>query len=301
MRTHKSIKPFLKWAGGKRWFVANHDEIIHKNFTRYIEPFLGSGSVFFSLLPKNAVLSDINGDLIETYLAIKEQPDNVWRHLLAHKRNHSTNYYYHIRSSSPRTIATRAAKFIYLNRTCFNGLYRVNLKGEFNVPKGTKDTVVFPDDDFTAISDYLQHCELYTQDFEVTLHNADSGDFVYVDPPYTVRHNNNNFIKYNEKIFSWEDQERLSNAVTRAADRGAFVLISNADYPCIHKLYSSDHWVRVVVGRHSILASDVMNRRRTTELVISNYLNENGEQGAIPARSNSPALAAGELGRYASK
>lgn len=173
--------------------------------------------------------------------------------------------------------------------------------GEFNVPKGTKDTVVFPDDDFTAISDYLQHCELYTQDFEVTLHNADSGDFVYVDPPYTVRHNNNNFIKYNEKIFRWEDQERLSNAVTRAADRGAFVLISNADYPCIHKLYSSDHWVRVVVGRHSILASDVMKRRRTTELVISNYLNENGEQGAIPARSNSPALAAGELGRYASK
>lgn len=268
------MKPFLKWAGGKRWLVARHDQYLPREFSRYFEPFLGGAAVFFSLQPKSALLSDCNRDLIEVYSAIRDEPDAVWAKLRAHSTKHSKTYYYRIRSSSPRTVTSKASKFIYLNRACFNGLYRVNKKGVFNVPKGTKDTIIFPDEDFRIISSVLKTCELREQDFEESLDLAGPGDFIYLDPPYTVQHNNNNFVKYNELLFSWEDQERLSGAAFKAAARGAKVLISNADNECIHDLYSDPIWHQLSVSRHSILASDTKKRRLTTELLISNYLDD---------------------------
>ncbi len=234
------MKPFLKWAGGKRWLLSDHRTIFPKAYKRYFEPFLGSGAVFFGLCPGHAYLSDSNKELIEAYCAIRDNWKLVWERLLWHQRHHSWEHYYLTRASKPRSLASCAAKFIYLNRTCFNGLYRVNRKGVFNVPKGTKNTVTFPDDDFAMVARALRNTHLVCRDFEEMLYKTKSGDFVYVDPPFTVQHNQNNFIKYNERLFSWEDQKRLANAVGEASNRGALVLVSNADSPSIKRLYSDD-------------------------------------------------------------
>ena len=271
MYNNKKIKPFLKWAGGKRWLIGNYPHIFPTNFDKYIEPFLGSGAVFFFLEPKKAILSDANYDLIQTYKSIRKEHRKVWKKLLEHKRNHGHSYYYKVRSSRPRFDLTKSAKFIYLNRTCFNGIYRVNLKGEFNVPKGSKDNFIYPDDDFEKNSEILKHAQLRTNDFTVTINKATNGDFIYVDPPYTVKHNKNNFIKYNEKIFSWKDQIRLSKALKKAAKRGALILISNANHDSIKKLYSDSIWFKNSVNRYSFIASKSQYRKQTSELLISNY------------------------------
>jgi len=271
-------EPFLKWAGGKRWLVALHPEWLRLGAKRYLEPFLGSGAVFFRTEPRKAILSDLNADLIATYKALRDTPVDVWRHLRLHQRKHSDEYYYRVRNARCHTSTTLAARFIYLNRTCFNGLYRVNLGGVFNVPKGTKSAVLLPTDDFVRVSEMLRPATLETCDFSETIARARENDFLYIDPPYTVRHNNNNFLKYNENIFSWRDQQRLAGDLASAAKRGASILISNANHPCIHTLYGARFWQRIKVGRFSSLASSAKHRKATTELVISNYLNAAGEQ-----------------------
>lgn len=135
------MTPFLKWPGGKRWFVACHAHLLPTEYGRYVEPFLGSGAVFFHLQPKRALLSDMNAELIATYKAVKADAADVERLLRAHHRRHTHEHYYAIRDARLRTASTRAARFIYLNRTCFNGIYRVNLDGVFNVPVGTNTAV----------------------------------------------------------------------------------------------------------------------------------------------------------------
>jgi DNA adenine methylase len=270
--------PFLKWAGGKRWLVAQRPEWLRPEASRHVEPFLGSGAVFFRAEPTKAILSDLNAELIETYVALREHPVDVWRNLQEHQRQHSAEYYYRIRAMVCRTPVTRAARFIYLNRTCFNGLYRVNLRGEFNVPKGTKNAVLLPNDDFASVSMVLRRAKLCACDFSTTISVAGEGDFLYVDPPYTVRHNANNFLKYNEQIFSWHDQQRLAKDLALAAKRGASILMSNADHSCIHRLYAESVWQQIPVHRFSKLASSAEHRKATTELVVSNYLTENGKQ-----------------------
>ena len=263
------IKPFLKWAGGKRWLTNNFQHILPQKFNKYLEPFLGSGAVFFHLKPSSAILGDKNIELIETYATIQSDWDGVWKKLKAHQRNHSYNYYYKIRESSPKNPITRASRFIYLNRTCFNGLYRVNKNGKFNVPKGTKDKVVFADDNFELISNTLKNCKLISGDFEELVSFAADGDLLYVDPPYTVKHNNNNFIKYNETIFSWKDQLRLAESLYKAKNKGVKIIVSNADSISIRNLYK-DFGRITKLKRASILAANSINRHTTTELLISN-------------------------------
>jgi len=263
------VRPFLKWAGGKRWFVERLNHLLPKHYNEYIEPFLGSGAVFFHLLPPKSRLSDKNGELVETYEAIRKDWKGVLQALRKHQRLHSDEYYYSVRGQNLRKQTNRAARFIYLNRTCFNGLYRVNRRGEFNVPKGTKDTVIFPDDDFGALSQALQDCKFYRGDFERLVNHANEGDFLYVDPPYTARHNNNGFLKYNEVIFSWKDQVRLATLLQRARSRGVQILVSNADHKTIRELYKDFERV-IAIKRHSVLAADPNHRRQTTELAITN-------------------------------
>lgn len=260
-------KPFLKWAGGKRWFVANYSHILPNNFNRYIEPFLGSGAVFFYLQPKQAILGDANLDLINTYQAIKENWRLVYRYLRVHHRNHCNKYYYQIRSSNFRSMESRAARFIYLNRTCWNGLYRVNLDGIFNVPIGTKSSVLFEDDNFEEISRLLRCAKLYMKDFEFLIDKANDGDLIFVDPPYTVRHNHNAFIKYNEKLFSWCDQERLFYALKRAQNRGAYIVGTNAYHKCVRDLYG-DTFGSMAAKRNSPISSKASTRKNFEELVI---------------------------------
>lgn len=272
----KKIEPFLKWAGGKRWFVHRHTDFLPKQFDRYIEPFLGSGAVFFHLKPENALLGDSNLELINCYQAIQQNWKLVYRYLREHHRNHSKEYYYKIRSFKPKSIFTAAARFIYLNRTCWNGLYRVNKQGEFNVPIGTKTNVIFKDDCFEEIYHLLQKVQLLACDFEYLLDQAVDGDLVFVDPPYTVRHNHNGFIKYNERIFSWHDQERLYYALTRAQARGAMILGTNAYHQCVKDLYF-ESFDTMAVSRNSPISSKVESRRQFEELIIFSKEITNGK------------------------
>ena len=263
--------PFLKWAGGKRWLTKRFPGLIPATFKSYHEPFLGSGAVFFHLAPEVASISDSNRELITTYRAIRDEPANVMRLLRAHSNKHNDAYYYKVRSAEPKTLASKAARFLYLNRTCWNGLYRVNKEGTFNVPRGTKDSVVFPSDDFDLISSRLKHARLTCCDFEVALDRAQDEDFVFVDPPYTVKHNYNGFLKYNQSIFSWDDQIRLALAVKRASGRGAKVLVLNADHQSVRDLYRRVG-VPLSLPRSSVLAADPDFRAKTRELaVVINY------------------------------
>ena len=266
--TQTALKPFLKWAGGKRWLFESGQFSLPEFEGRYIEPFLGGGAVFFGIRPKNALLGDTNGRLIELYTVIRDRPEEFERLLRQHASSHSKNYYYAIRSKRLRKPVTRAAQFMYLNRTCWNGLYRENKKGQFNVPIGTKQTVIFPDDDFEAWSRALEGTTLVQQDFEKTIETAQRGDFLFVDPPYTVRHNTNGFVKYNQDIFAWEDQVRLREVLDRAAGRGARFAMTNADHKSVRELYNG-FGKPIQLGRYSVIAGNSSYRSQSTELLIT--------------------------------
>jgi DNA adenine methylase len=275
------VQPFLKWAGGKRWLYLAYTFLFPKDFERYIEPFLGGASIFFALSPARAMLSDANVRLIECYAQMRDNRAALYAAMLRHQRSHSDAYYYEIRGRNYRKSLSRAAQFLYLNRTCWNGLYRVNLKGEFNVPRGTKNSVLFEGEDFQAYATALAGTTLKCCDFENALNNAKQGDFVFIDPPYTAKHNYNGFKKYNEKIFSWSDQIRLRDAVVLAAERGAYILLCNAHHNDILNLYNglgSQH----VLRRKSVIAGDSTFRSDTTEIAITlNY-----EPGRIQPEPN---------------
>jgi DNA adenine methylase len=263
--------PFLKWPGGKRWFVCSFADLLPAAFGTYVEPFLGAGSVFFHLRPRKAVLGDINSDLINAYQAIKKNWEEIKVSLRYHQRRHredADGYYYQVREQNLRNSLTQASRLIYLNRTCFNGVYRVNQKGQFNVPRGSKDSVVFDTDDFELVSKLLKKATLFAGDFEPLVSRSKRGDFVFCDPPYTVRHNYNGFLKYNEVLFSWSDQERLANALRQAALRGVKVLCTNANHDSIHELYDHQVFDLKVVSRYSTISADIDSRRDFEELVI---------------------------------
>ena len=263
-----AIQPFLKWAGGKRWLIDNYSEIFPRTFNRYIEPFLGGGAVFFRLKPSSSILSDANPDLIATYQTIKADWQALLERLHSHQEKHDKTYYYKIRAFVPNDPIERAARFIYLNRTCWNGLYRVNKHGEFNVPIGTKENVLLNSDDFPLTSLTLSNASLEACDFEKTIDQACEGDLIFADPPYTVKHNLNGFVKYNQKMFSWDDQIRLRDALERAVARGAWVISSNANHECIHDLYR-DRFKVGVVPRKSVIAASSSKRGDTSELIIA--------------------------------
>lgn len=269
--------PFLKWAGGKRWLASAYADLLPENYGHYYEVFLGSGAVFFSMRPQQATLSDLNEELIECYSVLRDEWQNVIERLHYHQRHHSKDYYYEVRSSKPKLLANRAARFIYLNRTCWNGLYRVNLRGEFNVPVGTKTNVLLEADNFEDLSTLLKKTELLAADFEDVINRARSGDFIFADPPYTVRHNFNGFVKYNEKIFRWEDQIRLRDCLVRASSRGCLVLLTNANHPSIVDLYENDFEL-ISLSRSSVIAADSKNRGMYEELVIGNFQLQNNRE-----------------------
>lgn len=284
------LSPFLKWAGGKRWLCQRFPHLFPDSFDRYVEPFVGSGAVFFHLQPTNALLSDANHDLITTYKAIRRSWRKVLAALETHALLHNDEYYYLVRSMTPSDDISIAARFLYLNRTCWNGLYRVNTRGIFNVPRGTKDTVLLPDDNFSATRKLLSGKTLYSHDFEKTINQSGSGDFVFVDPPYTVAHNLNGFVKYNDKIFTWNDQIRLQKSLIRAADRGAKILVTNADHPSIRELYEG-------IGQHlpldraTVISGDRSGRRATTELAIAIGYSPGRRRSEHPSAITAPAFA----------
>ena len=262
--------PFLKWPGGKRWLVRQLDGLFPSVYERYLEPFLGGGAMFFHLSPRRAILSDSNKELINVYRCLKSHAEEIDERLVSLQKQHSEALYYLTRKMEPTDAVGRAVRFLYLNRTCFNGIYRVNLKGKFNVPMGSKDLVEYPKDYLKEVAAILRCASVRESDFEKTIDTATGGDFIYVDPPYTVMHNNNNFVKYNSSLFSWEDQIRLAVAIKRATERGVAIMLSNADHRSVRELYKGFGYHRSV-SRASILAAESQHRRLTTELIVTNY------------------------------
>ncbi len=267
------LSPFLKWAGGKRWFVQKHASLLPQKYKRYIEPFLGGGSVYFYLQPRNALLGDSNPEVISAYTGIKQNWKGVVRSLQHHDRSHTDEYYYLVRDRRPKALIPRASRMIYLNRTCFNGIYRVNLQGEFNVPRGTKDSVLSEGDQFEAMSNLLMSADIRLSDFEVLIDMAKEGDLVFADPPYTVRHNFNGFVKYNEKLFSWQDQERLAASLVRAKARGAYIISTNASHATIKELYGGHDFKLTTTSRFSSISASAEYRKQFDELIITSNLN----------------------------
>lgn len=261
----QSARPLLKWAGGKRALSAEITPLL-QGYRRYFEPFFGGGAVFFDLAPQDAVLSDLNPELINCYKVTQSQPEELIEKL--RKLKNSKDDYYQIRASSPRSDVGRAARFIYLCTLSFNGIYRVNQSGQFNVPYGYKEHLNPCDADLIkAVSLRLQSCEIQCNDFEAVVTQADRGDCVYFDPPYTVAHGNNGFLKYNEKIFSWKDQERLETVAQRLATRGVKVVISNADHPSLRELYRE--FQVQTVERWSVISGSTAGRKVITECIFS--------------------------------
>lgn len=269
-----NMTPFLKWAGGKRWFVYQYSHLFPEKINRYIEPFLGSGSVFFHIQPKRALLGDSNPDLVSAYNGIKVDWRRVVSLLQIHQNKHSDDYYYAVRSETPVDPIERAARMIYLNRSCFNGIYRVNRKGMFNVPRGTKNNILLKDDDFEATATLLKHTRIVEADFETLINQAKVGDFIFADPPYTVRHNNNGFIKYNEKLFSWSDQERLARSLVKARSRGATIISTNANHESLRELYENEGFHFLDISRYSSISASSSSRKKFDELVVLTHLHE---------------------------
>ena len=260
-------RPFLRWAGSKRTHLPRLVNLIPDSYGTYWEPFLGGGSLFFLLQPMQAVLSDLCKPLISTYKAIRNNPKEVIAILDTLQVNRDT--FYDVRSRSSRNPIEHAAHFIYLNKTCWNGLYRVNSSGRFNVPFGRpKSQGTFDADNILACSKLLRRCQVSIRngDFKEHLAGVNSGDLVFLDPPYVTGHSNNGFIDYNERLFSWSDQERLAHTAQVLANRGATVIVTNAHHDEIHRLYQG--FTSVILERKSTLASDMSKRGMVKEVAF---------------------------------
>jgi DNA adenine methylase len=263
-------KPFLRWAGGKSWLLKHLNFLLPRGgFNSYHEPFLGGASVFLALNPKKAYLSDLNKELIETYLTLKNKPEDIIEHLKSYKN--SEDYYYYVRSNIPIDPVEKAARFIYLNQTSFNGIFRVNLKGEYNVPYGFRTKEFLDPEKLRLVSGRLNNAELMVADFSITLDNIQENDLVFLDPPYTVSHNYNGFIKYNQKIFSLEDQIRLSGLIDEIKKKGAYYILTNAAHPKIEEIFTKGDSV-FKKSRASLIGGLNAQRGLTEEFVFTNTI-----------------------------
>lgn len=262
----KKCQPLIKWPGGKRSLVDSILQFFPEAFDTYYEPFFGGGAVFFALQPTNAVLSDANDELVNAYVQVRDNPNELVKVL--HSFKNTEQDYYLIRRMTSQTRVQRAARLLYLTRLSFNGIHRVNLRGEFNVPYGYKTHLSAVDQEqlFKA-SSALQNAKIESGDFEFMTRNAKNGDVVYFDPPYTVAHGHNGFVKYNERIFSWHDQQRLAEHARTLANRGCRVVVSNADHHSIHELYKG--FSCNIIERSSVIAASSIHRRKITECIFS--------------------------------
>ena len=271
MSADQPILPFLKWPGGKRWAGGRITDMIRGCLTgTYYEPFLGGGAVFFELRPRKAVLSDINPELVNTYCVVRDSVEEIISRLKKLPVNKQT--YNSLRSAELNEPISRAVRFLYLNRTAFGGIYRLNLNGKFNVPYGGGErtpAALWERALLKNASEALTSAEVRETDFELVINLAKRGDVVYCDPTYTVAHDCNGFVRYNERNFSWSDQVRLADVTHRARERGAVVIISNANHRTIRKLYPNAHFN--VLQRRSFVSTDVTKRRAVQELLVRLY------------------------------
>lgn len=274
-----SAKPFAKWVGGKRQLLGQFHELglLPSGFdgakNRYLEPFVGGGAVFFDLQPKNATISDLNGELITTYRVIRDDVDSLINSLKKH--TYSKEYFLDIRAKDPMNMDPLdvASRFIYLNRTCFNGMYRVNSKGQFNVPFGRyKNPIICDEDNLRAVSSVLRNVEILNEDYKFVLQKAKPGDFIYFDPPYYPINTTSSFTSYTKDGFAEKEQTELRDTFDKLSRRGCFVMLSNSDTPFIHSLYDNVKNAKItIVKAGRAINSKSTGRGKITEVVVTNY------------------------------
>jgi len=261
-------KHFLRWAGSKAKLIPQIKALIEGEYERYIEPFVGSGRLFFNLEPENAIISDVNEDLIETYQEIADNYRVVEGLLATYPVE--KEFYYKLRATSPKKLTTTeiAARFIYLNRYCFNGLYRTNLKGEFNVPFAPLRTGNLPNlTEWEAISEQLQKTTICCADFQETIEKAGKNDLIYLDPPY-LSSEKRIFSEYNPKCFSRNDLDRLEDQILQVDGSGAKFILSYLDEPLVVKKF--EHWRQINVTAQRNIAGFTNKRKLAKELLITN-------------------------------
>lgn len=270
MQLHISPRPFLKWAGGKSKLIQQYIPYFPQNFKTYYEPFLGGGAVFFHRRPTTAVLTDINPELINTYCCVRDCVEPLIAILDQHQHKHNEDYYYWVRSNAGTTDIERAARLIYLNKTCFNGLYRENSKGQFNVPIGKyKNPKICHPSLLYSASAALQGAEIKVSSFEDVLKSAHQDDFVYFDPPYHPISSTSNFTAYSRYSFSKDEQIRLRDVFQELAQRGVKVMLSNSDCEFIRQLYS-DFKIHKISATRAI-NSNAQKRGKISEVLVTSY------------------------------
>jgi DNA adenine methylase len=263
-------KPFLRWAGGKSWLLKHLHEILPANgFNNYHEPFLGGASIFLALKPNFAYLSDLNDELIGTYEALRDYPEQVILCLSDH--TNEEDYYYRLREAQPTDPVEKAARFIYLNQTSFNGIFRVNLEEKYNVPFGHRTKNFLEPEKLKTVSERLQNVHFRKGDFSIVLDHVQENDLIFLDPPYTVSHNNNGFIKYNHKLFSLEDQIRLSELIDKIKERGAYYILTNAAHHRIKEIFEKGDCV-FTKSRASLIGGALAQRGPTQEYIFTNTI-----------------------------
>lgn len=275
-------KPFVKWAGGKRQIMDKLKKYVPDEFNTYYEPFVGGGALLFELSPKNAVINDSNEELMNVYSVLCDEVKfkkmcNVLNH---YEKNHSEEFFYDIRNKDRNKNSyerlsdyTKAARTIYLNKACFNGLYRVNKKNEFNVPFGKKNKVnTYDGGNLISVSNYLtmNNIKILCTDFEESVSTAKEGDFVYFDPPYDS--DTHTFNSYTEDGFGKEEQIRLAKSFKYLDEKKVYVMLSNHNTTLVRELYK-DYNIHLIEAKRNI-NSNGKKRGKVEEVIITNYENE---------------------------
>ncbi len=269
------ISPILKWVGGKRQLLEEIMPLINVKCSTYVEPFIGGGAVFFELQPKKAIINDYNGELINVYATVKENPEELIEALKVHERNNTEEYYYELRAIDRNeeydsmSNVQKAARIIYLNKTCYNGLYRVNLAGQFNSPYGKyKNPNIVNPTTIKAMSNYLNSAKIDIRqgDYREALKGLRKGAFVYLDPPYMPISTSSSFTGYTENGFSYEQQVLLKQECDKLRKKGISFVQSNSDCREIRELYS-EYDIKTVRAKRSI-NSNANKRGEISEVLI---------------------------------
>ncbi|CDR23441.1 DNA adenine methylase [Staphylococcus aureus] len=272
------LQPILKWVGGKRQLLSEITPLIPKRISTYVEPFVGGGALLFNVQPKKAIINDLNEELINTYKVIKDSPEKLIQELKFHSSNNGEDYFYKIRSIDRELEYTnmnnvsKAARIIYLNKTCYNGLYRVNSSGFFNTPYGKyKSPNIVNETMIRAMSNYFNkaNVKILNGDYKYALKGLRKGSFVYFDPPYVPISTSSSFTGYTEQGFDLDNQKELKEECDKLNSRGIKFLQSNSDTPFIRKLYSNYN-IKTVQAKRTI-NSNAQKRGEINEVLIYNY------------------------------
>lgn len=271
----RAPRPFVKWAGGKRQLLDILQAEAPEKFNRYFEPFVGGGALLFATLPKTATIYDVNAELINCYETIRDDVEQLLRALRLHKQKNNADHFYAVRAKNPQRLSAvqRAARFIYLNKTCFNGLYRENSKGQFNAPYGRYVNPNIADtDNLHAVSAYLEQAKIKIScsDFRKVLDEARAGDFVYFDPPYVPLTATASFTKYTGADFGEQDQRDLAAVFSELVRKNVFVMLSNSNTAFIRELYSGFK-IRTIEASRAINCKSAGRGRAKNEVLIKSF------------------------------